>query len=43
MSSRKGNVITGESLLSDAQLLAQEKMQERNMSESDRDNGAAIM
>lgn len=36
MSSRKGNIITGESLLTDATEIIHEKMKEREMSESER-------
>ncbi len=43
MSSRKGNVITGESLLNDAQVMALEKMKERAMDESVREGAASVI
>jgi arginyl-tRNA synthetase len=43
MSSRKGNVITGESLLGDIESLAQEKLKERDMDEDAKKEAAEIV
>lgn len=43
MSSRKGNVVTGESLLKDSMDVIYEKMKDREMSEEDKKNISAIV